>query len=120
VKGLRASAKGQVSFIVENSNAFPIEVLSVDLKTAPAAGRPARRKPRRGRKPITVASLKPGTRVAAGSSSRLSVRLNRRGIRLLGETGRLPVEIGLRVSAPDGSQAAVNGRGILKAASGHG
>ena len=82
VKVKAVSPKGAVSLLVENSNSFPVKVVSVDLKTVPTRGKPSRGGIRRGSRAITVASARPGTQVPAGASGKLSVHLNRTGMRL--------------------------------------
>ncbi|HEY1356538.1 MAG TPA: hypothetical protein VGF09_09485 [Solirubrobacterales bacterium] len=118
--GLHVSPKELVTLLVGNSNSFPIEILSVNLKAAPASGKPAHKLARRSRRAIIVASASPRTHVTAGGSSKLSVRLNRKGRQMLSAAHRLAVEVNLRVSAPDGSRATVSGRATLKAPAGGG
>jgi hypothetical protein len=111
LKGAHVSSKGLVLVLVGNSSSFPIEALSLDLKTTRGARKG-------GARPTTVASSRPGARIAAGRTGKLSVRLNHSGTRLLDADAKLPVMITLRVSAPDGSQATVSGRATLRAPAG--
>ncbi len=118
LKGPRVSAKGVFSVLVDNSNPFPIKIDSLGLKAAPNSGAPAHKKVRKGSGAVAIAGARPGTQVRAGASSRVSVHLNHTGMRLLQAGPRLAVEISLRVSATDGSQATVGARANLAAPSG--